>query len=190
VTDPVITPGATSPFYPISATYPYYSHAFIPTAALSAFDGQDAFGNWTVTVCDSVAQDIGNFRRADLFITPPQIAVTKSSSVISDGISGANPKALPGAVVQYCLLSTSSGAIAATNVTPADILPGTVTYVAGSLKSGTTCAGATTSEDDNNAGTDESDPFGASIAGTTVSGLAPTLAAGASFALVFNVTIN
>ncbi len=190
VTDPVITAGATFPYYPISATYPYYSHAFKPTAALTAFDGQDAFGNWTFTVCDSVGTDVGNFKRADLYITPPQITAAKSSSIISDGVSSSNAKAVPGSVVQYCILSINSGAIAATTVTPTDVLPSNVTYVAGSLKTGTTCAGATTVEDDNNAGADESDPFGASITGTTVSGSAPTLAAAASFALVFRATVN
>jgi uncharacterized repeat protein (TIGR01451 family) len=190
VTDTAIVAGGTYPYYPISATYPYYSHAYRPRNALSAFDGQDAFGNWTFTVCDSVAGDVGNFKRADLFITPPQISAAKSSSIISDGVSVSNAKAVPGSVVQYCILSTNSGAIAATSVTPTDALPTTMTYVAGSLKTGTTCAGATTVEDDNNTGVDESDPFGASITGTTVRGSAPTLAAAASFALVFRATIN
>ncbi len=71
-----------------------YSHSFKPTSLLSAFDGQDAVGNWTMTICDSVAVDTGTYNRADLFITaaPAAIGITKTSSIISDGVSGGNPK--------------------------------------------------------------------------------------------------
>ena len=71
-----------------------------------------------------------------------------------------------------------------------DTLPANVTFVSGSMRSGTTCAGAATVEDDNNTGADESDPFGISITGTTITGVAATLAAGTSFAMVFNVFVN
>ncbi len=64
------------------------------------------------------------------------------------------------------------------------------TFVAGSLRSGASCAAATTVEDDNAAGADESDPFGASIGGTTVVATAPTLAPGGALALAFHVTVN
>jgi uncharacterized repeat protein (TIGR01451 family) len=175
---------------PTTPAPPPYSHSFRPTAPLSAFDGQNAGGTWRLIVCDSVGTDTGNFIRADLFITTNNLNVTKTSSVISDGVSGANPKSVPGATVRYCILTTNPSAAAYANIISNDIIPATATYVAGSMRSGTTCAGATTVEDDNNAGTDETDPFGGSITGTTVRGSAPSLAAGASFAFAFSVVIN
>jgi uncharacterized repeat protein (TIGR01451 family) len=172
---------------------PPYSHSFRPTAALSAFDGQNAAGTWTMVICDSVAVDVGNFTRADLYITSTSLSVTKTSSVISDGISGANPKSLPGAVVQYCILITNNGTAATPahgNVVMNDPLPANSSYVTGSMLSGTSCAAAATAEDDDNSGADETDPFGMTVAGTTITGRAASLATNTSFAMLFRVTIN
>jgi uncharacterized repeat protein (TIGR01451 family) len=183
-------PVATDPVTPVP---PDYFHSFRPSAPLSAFDGQNAAGVWSLRICDAVSVDIGNFARADLYLTSTSTSVTKSSTVISDGVSGANPKALPGAVVSYCILVTNNGTsatAASTNVVINDPLPANSSYVAGTLRSGPTCASATTVEDDDNIGTDESDPFGASISGSTISGSASSLAAGGTFAIVFRVTIN
>lgn len=181
------TAGANDPLTP---TPPPYSHSFRPSNPLTAFDGQNANGTWTLRICDAVGSDVGNFRRADLYITEPVLTVAKSSSVVSDGVSGTNPKSVPGSVVRYCVLMTNTDSIAMSNIAPSDVLPSNTIFVSGSMRSGTSCAGATTVEDDNNSGADESDPFGMSFAGTTVSGSAATLAAGASFAMVYNVTIN
>jgi hypothetical protein len=57
-------------------------------------------------------------------------------------------------------------------------------------RSGTSCAAATTIEDDNATGTDESDPFGISLAASTLTGFASSLASGASFALTFDALVN
>ena len=175
---------------PVTPAPPPYSHSFQPTSPLSAFDGQDAAGTWTMVVCDSVAADTGIFTRADLFITSTSMTVTKISSVVSDGTSASNPKAIPGAIVRYCVLVTNNGGATQSNVKPTDILPATVTYVPASMLSGAACANAATAEDDDAAGADESDPFGMSIAGSTITGSAASLAPGATFAMAFRVTIN
>ncbi len=178
---------------PVTPVPPPYSHSFRPTAILSGFDGQNAAGTWTMIICDSVAQDVGTFSRADLYITSTSLSVVKTSSTISDGVSGANSKSLPGAITRYCLLVTNNGnteTAASTNVQAVDIIPATMTYVAGSLLSGATCATATTAEDDNAAGADESDPFGMSVSGSTVTGVTASLTAGGTFAMVFRATVN
>ena len=92
--------------------------------------------------------------------------------------------------MRYCILVTNNGSGTATSINVADALPAATTFVPGSLRSGTSCAGATTIEDDNASGGDESDPFGASITGTTVAATAPTLAPGTALAIAFDVTIN
>ena len=109
---------------------------------------------------------------------------------MSDGISASNPKSIPGAIVQYCILVTNTGSVTNSNVSVGDPLPSDVTYVPGSMRSGTNCAGATTIEDDDSSGADESDPFGMSFAGTTVTGTAASMAPSASFALVFNAIVD
>ena len=177
---------------PLTPVPPPYSHSFRPSALLSAFDGQDAAGTWTMTICDAVGADLGTFNRADLFITPSPaaISVAKISSILSDGVSITNAKAVPGSTVRYCFTVSNAGPSLATNVIASDIIPANLTYVAGTMLSGTSCAAAATAEDDNAAGADESDPVGASITGTTITATSPNMAASGSFAVAFNAMVN
>lgn len=148
------------------------------------------YGNHSLAPADPGQQAIALH---DLTFCRPSttLAVTKTSWVLSDPVSGtSNPKAIPGATVRYCILVSNTGSSAATGVTATDPVPSTLTYVAGSITSGSDCAGATTAEDDNAAGSDESDPYGASYASGIVEASAPTLAAGASVAIRFDAAVN
>jgi uncharacterized repeat protein (TIGR01451 family) len=119
------------------------------------------------------------------------ISVTKVSSVISDPVNGTtNPKAIPGALMEYCILVSNTGTATLTNIVASDTLPANFTYAAGTMTSGSNCGSATTAEDDNNAGADESDPFGGAISGTALSGSANSLGASSGFALKFRGTVN
>jgi uncharacterized repeat protein (TIGR01451 family) len=119
------------------------------------------------------------------------LTIAKTSGVVSDPTNGAtDPKAIPGATMRYCILVNNNGSGTATGINVGDALPATTTFVPGSLRSGTSCTGATTVEDDNASGADESDPFGASISGTTVAATTPTLAPGNALAIAFDVTVN
>lgn len=119
------------------------------------------------------------------------LAIAKTSSVVSDPVNGtAEPKAIPGATIRYCILVTNNGSGTATGINVADALPVSTTFIPGSLRSGPSCAGATTVEDDNASGADESDPFGASITGTSVAATTPTLLPANAMAVAFDVTIN
>ena len=109
---------------------------------------------------------------------------------MSDGVSASNPKSLPGAVVRYCILVSNAGSATATNVAIGDAIPANVTFVPGSILSGSNCGSAATAGDDNAAGGDESDPYGVSIAGNNLTGTASSLGPSASFAIVFNATVN
>ncbi len=151
-------------------TVEYGNHSLAP-----ANPGQQAIAIHDVTFCRPTAN----------------LTIAKTSSVVSDPTNGTtDPKAIPGAAMRYCILVTNNGSGTATSVNVADALPAATTFVPGSLRSGTSCAGATTIEDDNASGGDESDPFGASITGTTVTATAPTLAPGTALAIAFDVTIN
>lgn len=140
-----------------------------------------------------LAQTEANFWNIDdsnFAVAGTTITITKLSFVVADNVSGANPKSIPGATVQYCITITNSGANTASNLIATDIIPANLAYSAGSIRSGSNCGSATTVEDDNAAGADESDPVGASISGSTVTIQQGSLAAGQSFAIAFNTVIN
>jgi uncharacterized repeat protein (TIGR01451 family) len=127
---------------------------------------------------------------AQLSVLPTTLTVAKSSSVLINSVETTNYKAIPGATVSYCVLVTNPGPGLASTVSVSDPLPTATSYVPGTLKIGTSCTTGLAAEDDDAIGTDETDPYGASIAGTTVSATATSLASGASIALVFNATVN
>jgi uncharacterized repeat protein (TIGR01451 family) len=119
-----------------------------------------------------------------------RLSVSKISSITADGVSVTNPKAVPASTVRYCILVTNTGPGNSTAVSASDSLPAFVTYVAGSMRSGTACATAATVEDDNATGADESDPFGVSVTGSTITGVTASLAANATFAMAFDAVVN
>lgn len=148
------------------------------------------YGNHTTAPADPDGQAISihdiNFCRP---LTT--LSVTKVSSIISDPVSGTtNPKRIPGAIVEYCILISNSGSASAGSVVATDSLAGPFTYTAGTMRSGSNCGSAATVEDDNATGADESDPYGASIAGSTITATAATLGPASAFALTFRVTIH
>lgn len=148
----------------------YGNHSYAPTNP-----GQQGVALHDITFCKPVTS----------------ISVTKVSSVISDPVNGTNyPKAIPGAVVEYCILVSNTGTSTLTNVVASDNLPSNFTYAAGTLRSGTSCAAATTAEDDDASGADETDPHGASISGTALSATASSMPAVTGFALKFRGTVN
>jgi uncharacterized repeat protein (TIGR01451 family) len=174
---------------PLTPAPPPYSHSFQPSNPLSAFDGQNAQGTWTMVLCDAVAADTGTFTRADLFITSTSITITKTSEIVSDGVNASNWKAIPGATVRYCVLVSNNGGAVHYNVIMTDALPSNASFVPGSMLSGASCATAMTAEDDDSVGADES-PVGMSITGSTVSGTVTSITSGTAAAFVFLATIN
>lgn len=132
----------------------------------------------------------------EYFVATATITVTKISKVISDPFNGAvNPKAIPGAVMEYCIQVSNTGSSTATNVIVNDTIPANTTFVSGSIFAGGTvtagvCNADGTAEDDNAVGADESDPNGGSFAAGVVSTMVPSVAAGATTTSRFRVTIN
>jgi uncharacterized repeat protein (TIGR01451 family) len=171
---------------------PPYQRNFQPAAALNAFNGQAANGTWRLEICDRLDVDAGTFYQADLFLTaaPAAISATKISSILGDGVNISNFKAIPGALVRYCITVSNAGPGIATSINATDPLPIQLSYTPGSLRTGTSCATATALEDDDASGPDESDPVGAAISGTTVQFSTPSIASGGSFAITFDATIQ
>lgn len=130
---------------------------------------------------------------SDITFCQPEttLSVTKISQVISDPINGTtDPKAIPDAILQYCILISNAGSASAEAITATDTIPDNVTYNASSMQSGNNCGSASTAEDDDAAGPDENDPFGASVSGTNLIATAASLGPGDSYALTFRVTVD
>lgn len=91
------------------------------------FDGQGA----TDGVRDGAFSDTGTYEVAGALVT-----VTKASRVVSDPVNLTNnPKAIPGATVEYCIrVANAAGAATATDVNVTDNLPSDVTFVDDSIR--------------------------------------------------------
>lgn len=151
----------------------YGNHTSVPSPPANP-DGQ-AISIWDITFCNPVAV----------------LGVTKVSTLISDPTNGStNPRAMPGAVMEYCILVQNPGSGTATNVIGTDTIPAALTFTPGSMLSGTSCGSAATAEDDDAAGADETDPYGAAVSGSVLTATAGTLGPGAGFALKFRTTIK
>jgi uncharacterized repeat protein (TIGR01451 family) len=124
------------------------------------------------------------------------VSMTKTARVISDPINLlVNPRAIPGAVMEYCLTVSNAGPGIATNVGITDQVPAGTTYIPNSLSVGGVGAGGVcvlngTTEDDDTTGADETDLYGGSFNGTVVRGDIPTLLVNSSLTAAFRVTVN
>lgn len=119
------------------------------------------------------------------------ISATVTSTPVSDPINvTTNPKLIPGGRVQYCVTISNAGPGGADALSGVHIIPVSQAYAVGTIRSGGTCATATTAEDDDASDAGEADAITASASGDTVSVQASTLAANASFAMTFEADIN
>ena len=187
-------PAQPAPTVPLSATNSvgWTLRAYGKDATTSTIAAQNGLIRGPGTGAATETQ--ANFWNIDEILFNVQtaaISFVKTNSIISDPINLATkPKFIPGATVRYCLLVTNAGPAAANAIIVSDTVPANVTFTPGSMKSGTTCAGAATVEDDNNTGADESDPYGASFATGSLIAITASLANGASMALTFDAVVN
>jgi uncharacterized repeat protein (TIGR01451 family) len=135
----------------------------------------------------SAARDGIDVATDDYTVAAPTLTVFKSSRIVSDPVSSSNPKAIPGAIVEYCIsVANAAGGATATNINVSDVVPALTTYIASSILlnatvtspgAGQTCTGGTAG--------------GTYTAGTTtVAGTLANIAGGSSSALIFRVTLN
>ncbi len=130
---------------------------------------------------------------ADYSVSAPVLSVNKNSLVISDPVEGSsNPKAIPGAVLQYCIVVSNAptAGTSASNISISDVLPASVTYKVNSVVLNAVVSGSGNSATcgSGTAGTDAANYT--TTPNPTVSGQLATLAPGASEGLSFQVTIN
>jgi uncharacterized repeat protein (TIGR01451 family) len=116
------------------------------------------------------------------------LSVTKTARIVSDGLSLINPKALPGAVVEYCLTVVNATlATPATNVVLTDIVPANTTYVPGTISIGVPGVPGVAC---NVGGAVQTDVSSFNTSTKTVTATIPTVPGASSVAAAFQVTIN
>lgn len=149
------------------------------------------YGNHAAAPADPGQQGIALH---DITFCRPSTTVLaeKTSRVLDDAVDVGDVEFnIPGATIEYCLLASNTGDTRATDIRMADILPANMTFVTGSIRSGTTCANATTIEDDNASGADESDPDGAQfLSGGEIRTITAELGAGTTVAFTFQASID
>lgn len=161
-----------------------------PGAALQNTPGANSAGVDTVLADgagDSDAAEQGDFSdRGTYVVAGAELDVEKTSSIVSDPINGTtNPKAIPGAVVEYCIVvSNAAGAATATDVVVNDVLPVDVAYDAtyGIFVNGDgTCANGTLGDSSNTTYDSTAGEIDASL---------DDIAASVSRSVYFRVTID
>ena len=155
--------------------------------AITATVGANTAGVDTV-LADSAANsntasDGISFAQDSYTVLAAAISALKTSRIISDPINGTtDPKAIPGAVIEYCIAVTNAGGATATSVAISDTLP-TATFYESTfgVKVNGTVTGSSCNADGAIAG--------AQAAGV-VSGTIPTITASQTRTVLFRVTIN
>ena len=64
-----------------------FTGSFRPDQLLSAFDGQDAFGVWTLRVADQAGLDVGSINRWGIDITAQNQSVPEPASLVLAGLA-------------------------------------------------------------------------------------------------------
>ena len=117
-------------------------------------------------------------------LSSSNLVVSKTSSVVSDPVNGAaNPKAIPGATMRYCVIVTNmQGNPTASAITLTDALSGEpITYVAGSVRVNGTASNGVCSWNGSPGG---------SYSASTITATLSNLAGGASSTMYFDATVN
>jgi uncharacterized repeat protein (TIGR01451 family) len=179
-------------------------------AALSETAGGDTPGTVDTVFADGQGSDTTNDAArdakfsddSDYLVSAANLTVTKTSVVVSDPSNGTtNPKAIPGAIIEYTVtISNASGAATASNITFSDSLASEITagsvafdtnaYAAGvGIKVTAPNINGGVEKELTNVGSDDEGDFNVTAANTiTVTGI--TIAATESATVVFRVEVQ
>ena len=200
VSDMIITPGSP-PTLPVNgdiATVTLTATAASGGTALTQTPSGTANGATTVetifadaagAATGDVLRDGRHSARSDYRVAAAQLTVNKYSRVIDDFLGSTNPRSVPGALVEYCIvISNAAGSASASSVAVSDVVPTAMTYSAGTVYlNGAFTAPNVCAATGGTAGTDGANYNGGS---RTVSHTFPTITAGQTMTLRFRATIN
>ena len=94
--------------------------------------------------------------RSDYSVAGALLTINKYSRIVSDPVGSTNPRSIPGAIVEYCIvLANAAGGETATSVQVSDIVPSAMDFVPGSVFiNGTLDAAETCTDAGGSAGSD------------------------------------
>ena len=170
-------------------------------AALVATSGADTPGSMDIVFGDAAGDtdsaNDGKYSDDDEYrISSATMLISKIARVLSDPFNGTtNPKPVPGAVIEYCIVMQNTGSVSATGLIVTDTVPAHTTYVTGSIKSaGSVTSGACNSdgatEDDDASDSGEPDTATGSFASGVVTVNLATVAASQTLTALFRTTID
>lgn len=149
--------------------------------AITATAGADTVGTMDTVFADGdgpLAADGNRDGKISVYgaykIATASISVNKSATVISDPVNNTtNPKAIPGAVVEYCLVVKNAGDASAADIVLTDAIPAETTYVSSSIRAGvagtdTSCTSGTGTGQSDAADADDGEHTGAGKGAVTV----------------------
>jgi len=182
----------------LGATLIASTGAWTPGTAQTVLADAAGNGNGNASGITDVAYDGKYTALGQFIISAPVLSVYKNVQVISDPVNGStNPKAIPGAKLQYCIIvyNAASATASASGISITDPLPSNLTYVPSTI-----FLGATTSDTGTNIVASSATVTGTTCTGGTAGGSysapavtgsdASALAAGGTWAMSFQATIN
>lgn len=110
-----------------------YAGTSITVEFASVFSGDDVYRTWVKL--DDVEWSVKSATLGTPQKYGPSLTLSKSSSIISDPLGSANPKRIPGSIVEYTITATNSGTGIADNNTViiTDPIPSNTQYVVNSI---------------------------------------------------------
>ena len=119
-----------------STSAPPFQNTYRPNAALSAFNGRQANGTWRLEICDIRPATNGNFRHAELYLTPQTADLSLTKQLI-----GSPPLAGGSASWRLTVFNASTSTGTASGISVRDTLPAGFTFTSasgtGSFNAGT-----------------------------------------------------
>lgn len=101
---------------------PPFQNRFRPRSALSAFNGQNSAGTWRLEMCDLFpAEDDGNFRHAELYLTALPSSFADLS--LTKQLVGAPPVSGGTATWRLTVTSSTASTVSAEGISVRDTLP-------------------------------------------------------------------
>jgi uncharacterized repeat protein (TIGR01451 family) len=133
VDDEAASPVANYTATETNLSAPPYANSFRPSNPLTAIEGQNAQGTWTLQICDNAGGDNGTYTRADLYLSQ---AGPQADLSLTKAVNNATPA--NGAAIIYTLVVTnaSGSALTANGVSVRDALPAGATFVSSAATQG------------------------------------------------------
>jgi uncharacterized repeat protein (TIGR01451 family) len=103
---------------------PYYENSWAPFSLLSAFNGENALGDWELQICDGAGGDTGSVERWALFFNyVPTPDFSQSYKTVDP------PKVEAGDLMTYTIVISNTGDLFAGNAVMTDAIPFGTAYV-------------------------------------------------------------